>query len=279
MDFGPMCHVDRSYRKGATDVPKNNFLPGSLRPRPSRTSRAARCLSHVLRFAPSTQRFEWSMPVIGKPPHEVYERRVDGDRITEMIPAREWLTRNDMNPMQRPHNSYYPPSLPRYASRDHLHDRNREMCVFDTANPGLEAYVRVTRRRHNDPMAELQLKQTRKARVREHFQAEQIEARDANELLELRSQNLRQLIAARSRGWQRPAGGEDHSMAARQPRIDELEKRLQAYRNTYTYTGYTKASAQSPPMAGPRAVRTSPTKTASGNVVLRGGWPVDTLEA
>lgn len=217
------------------------------------------------------------MAFSGKPPHEVYERRVDGDRITEMIPAREWLTRGkDMNPLQKSQGmgSFYPPALPRHASRDHLHDRNREMCVFDSANPGLEAYVRVTRRRINDPKAEMELTRTRKSRVREHFAAEQEEARNANELLELRSQNLRHLIAARSRGWNRPAGESGSPMAANQPRINALEKRLNEYRSKYTYTGYSQAN-EAAPQAAARVIRSSPTKTASGNVVLRGGWPVD----
>ena len=85
-----------------------------------------------------------------RPPHIPACRRVDGERITEMIPAREWLSRKDKNPLKIHPRAIYPPSLPRYASRDHLHDRNRELCVFDPANPGLEAYVHVTRRRQHN---------------------------------------------------------------------------------------------------------------------------------
>ena len=82
-------------------------------------------------------------------PHSPCERRLDGDRVTEMIPASEWLSRNDINPLQTTYKAYYPPALPRHSSRDHLHDRNREFSASDPANPGLQTYVRVTRRRFN----------------------------------------------------------------------------------------------------------------------------------
>ena len=113
--------------------------------------------------------------------HTPNERRVDGDRITELVPAREWLSGRasgnrgpDCNPLVEDPKWNRPPYLPRPEvllsegatrfRRDHLHDRNRENAVYDKANPGLATYVRVSRRRC-DPFVEQQIAAVR-AKVR-----------------------------------------------------------------------------------------------------------------
>ena len=203
--------------------------------------------------------------------HSPCERRVDGDRVTELIPAREWLSRQDKNPLHVNERGFMPPSLPRYASRDHLHDRNRELCVFDPANPGLQTYVRVSRRRNPDRGIEQQLLAQRRDRLLQQSVVEDIEASRANELLELRSQSLRNLLAARSRGWARPDTPAPHMQAseqARNARMQDLERELQRIKATYEYKGYSQQSmvpAPAPPIA-----------TRSGRSTLRGGcWPVE----
>ena len=62
------------------------------------------------------------------------ERRVDGDRITELIPASEWLAQKDANTLLMDQEGVYPPRLPRHKERDHMHDRNRETSIFDPSN-------------------------------------------------------------------------------------------------------------------------------------------------
>lgn len=203
-----------------------------------------------------------------RPPHIPACRRVDGERITEMIPAREWLSRKDKNPLKIHPRAIYPPSLPRYASRDHLHDRNRELCVFDPANPGLEAYVHVTRRRQPDPYLEDKIHNDRKERIKIQHELDKADAVARNELLELRSQNIRALLIERSRGWQNPAPKDTRpatvpgSQAYKQARAQRLEQQLKDFRSTYTYTGYSKPIA--PPAAAAAQTRKIP---------LRGGWP------
>ena len=82
------------------------------------------------------------------------ERRVDGDRVTELVRAKDWLAAHgdnrgpEVNPLVTPEvGPDMPPALPKYLSRDHLHDRNRINALYDPAQPGMETYVRVTRRR------------------------------------------------------------------------------------------------------------------------------------
>lgn len=109
---------------------------------------------------------------MGRDYHSPCERRVDGDRITELIPAREWLSGRqpgnrgpDTNPLVAHPEGFYPPQLPRHKQRDHLHDRNREHSLYDPANPGLATYVRVTRRRHGNPWDRNKEAELRKERL------------------------------------------------------------------------------------------------------------------
>lgn len=172
--------------------------------------------------------------------HQPCERRVDGSRVTEMIPGREWLTGRpagqrgpDVNPLVPDPQNIFPPGLPYHLTRDHLHDRNREVsalsqfiralpirssdayvpsrvradacavpqnALFDHANPGLATYVRVTRRRHcNDPHAEAALHRKRMELREFEVERERMESKMANELLEARSQSVRKAMAQRSR--------------------------------------------------------------------------------
>jgi len=123
------------------------------------------------------------------------ERRVDGDRVTEMVPAEEWLAQKDANKIVFDPEGYLPPRLPRHKERDHMHDRNRENAVFDPANPGLTQYVRVTRRVHTDRTEEERL-QAARLKAREHDLAwETKDQKEKNEILELRSLGLRTAMA------------------------------------------------------------------------------------
>lgn len=180
--------------------------------------------------------------------HTPNERRVDGDRITELIPAREWLSGRapgnrgpDTNPLIEDPKWQRPPYLPRPETllsagatrfrRDHLHDRNREHAVYDKANPGLATYVRVSRRRC-DPFVEQQIAQVR-ANVRDgELEKERYEASHANELLEVRSQSLRKAMAEKSRlnstvqagTWTKPSSSTGVDRLAQ--RSQDLEARL-----------------------------------------------------
>lgn len=129
------------------------------------------------------------------------ERRVDGDRVTEYVLANDWLSGthkgergSSLNPMVV--TSEKPPVLPQYMSRDHLHDRNREFVgEFDPARPGLQTYVRVTRRRA-PPEIEAQLARERLERAAIDEQMRELELAERNELLELRSMGVRTAIEA-----------------------------------------------------------------------------------
>jgi hypothetical protein len=196
------------------------------------------------------------------------ERRIDGDRITELIPSREWLSGRepgnrgpDVNPLVPSSSKYYPPVLPRHMRRDHLHDRNREHALFDSANPGLASYVRVTRRRRNDPVAETALARSRQETREAELAKERDEVRTANELLELRSQGLRKAMAQKSRlnaavaagMWRPPSAPSGPDPTA--VRVDLLEQRLQMLMRTsgmqYVQQGLHQnqrpATAPSPP--------------------------------
>lgn len=132
------------------------------------------------------------------------ERRVDGDRITEMVQADIWLADPNKNFLIREEeweknpNVYLPgmQKLPRNNYRDHLHDVRREHGVYDPANPGLTSYVRVTRRlNRTDPVAEDMLLKARQAARAEALKIEQRERDEANELLELKSLGIRTAMA------------------------------------------------------------------------------------
>ena len=100
------------------------------------------------------------------------ERRVDGDRVTEMVPAGEWLAQAKKNGMILDPDGVYPPRLPRHQERDHLHDNTRAHAVFDPANPGLTTYVRVTRRVNIDRAQEDLLREERKAATKRDLEWE-----------------------------------------------------------------------------------------------------------
>lgn len=131
------------------------------------------------------------------------ERYVDGDRATEILPASEWLSRADANPLVQ--RSDAPPKLPRHSARDHLSDRNRVHALFDPAQPQLTTVVRVTRRQTMDGCSaderrDALIKDQQAAKMREVLkrqQAERVaaEAAEANELLELYSMGIRGVLA------------------------------------------------------------------------------------
>jgi len=133
------------------------------------------------------------------------ERRCDGDRITELIPAAEWLADETKNTLLRyseeaetlPGREF----LPRTAYRDHLHDNCRATAVFDPANPGITTYVRVTRRlakegADGDQAREDQLLRARRENREATMQKEMKEAQEAREILELKSLGIRTAMRA-----------------------------------------------------------------------------------
>ena len=69
--------------------------------------------------------------------------------LHRLVPVQEWLEDPSANMLiRRSPNAEILPNmmqLPRTQYRDHLHDRNRENSVIDTANPGITTYVRVSR--------------------------------------------------------------------------------------------------------------------------------------
>ena len=69
-----------------------------------------------------------------------HERFVDGDRVTELVPAVEWLQRDDANSLVLQKGG--PPRLPRHSARDHLSDRNRKHALFNGSRPEVTATVR-----------------------------------------------------------------------------------------------------------------------------------------
>ena len=124
------------------------------------------------------------------------ERRVDGDRVTEMVPAGEWLTQAKKNGIILDPDCIYPPRLPRHSERDHLHENTREHAVFDPANPGLTTYVRVTRRINTDHSEEDKLQQARRDATKRDLAWEAKDQAEKNEILELRSLGLRSAMKA-----------------------------------------------------------------------------------
>jgi len=142
------------------------------------------------------------------------ERRVDGDRVTEYVKASDWLHMRDagdrgadVNPLQTDNRNMMPPALPQYAARDHLHDRNRETALHDPARPGLETYVRVTRRR-GPPEVERQLLEQKKERQKVAEQKAKEQFDDSNELLALRSMLIQGALVANKEANMKVAGGE-----------------------------------------------------------------------
>jgi hypothetical protein len=223
--------------------------------------------------------------------HSPSERRIDGDRVTEMVPAREWLrgrsahkgNLDDVNPLVAHNQNHYPPSLPRGMARDHLHDRNREHSLYNKANPALPTYVRVTRRRGDD-QHEAALSNTRMQARRAEIAKEQVEAIDANHLLQMRSAGIRAAMARRTAEEARraipsyarpppPPPPKDN------PRVSELEKRLQVYEtltkvsplyiDTTAQAGHNTANLKPAPALSERSAH-------ARRSTMRGGtWPAN----
>ena len=198
------------------------------------------------------------------------ERRVDGDRVTMMVPARDWVRRPDANNLYVDPKARYAPTLPRYAPRDHLHDRNRVNCVVDPACPGVEQYVRVTRRRL--PNAELEEAAIRQAEARflAHQKREELAADEANELLELRSMGIRATMAAREMVGMRGKA----VVPKTSQRAIELEKKLMGTSDTAAERLMNKTFAGSAPAAAPKSPAPAMTMQQAKAMTLRGGWPV-----
>ena len=132
-----------------------------------------------------------------------YERYVDGDRSTEVVPAVEWLSRADANPLVQRKDA--PPMLPRHSARDHLSDVYKHSVLFDPAQPQIQTVVRVTRRQTADGCSAEELrsalvKDQQAAKMREVLKRQQaekkaVEASEANELLELYSMGIRGVLS------------------------------------------------------------------------------------
>jgi len=203
----------------------------------------------------------------------IVERRVDGDRVTELWPARDWVKRPDANPLVVDEKSLQPPALPRHSMRDHLHDRNREQTLFDSANPGLTTYVRVTRRRMPTEAEEQAVRAANIKAHRMHEEREAAEAAEANELLELRSMGIRAVITERDKAG--PYGKQAVKVPPANARADSLEKKLLGSTETIAEglsKGYKagQGAAPAPPQgraAGPKAAQSVRAQQ------LRGGWP------
>ena len=172
------------------------------------------------------------------------ERRVDGDRVTEFIPAVDWMAREDANLLSRDEKLKGPPVLPRGMSRDHLHDRNRDRTLFDPANPGLETYIRVTRRKH--PTVAEEVAAQKAAQDQHSMQQHRLacEAADANELLELRSLGIRTVMRERAKAG--PYGHAAVKVPPADPRADVLEKRLMGTDKTLEESMYCVIQNQIP---------------------------------
>ena len=237
-------------------------------------------------------------PFVSTDWHSPNERRLDGDRVTEMVPAREWLAGRSryqqnlagVNPLTKDPRNHAPPALPRPQQRDHLHDRNREYALFDTANPGLATYVRVTRRRCGDE-TERSVANARTMQRKKEIAREMIEAADANELLELRHKGIqaamgrleeatRNAIACRHLPESmRPPVAE---VPPENPRVLELQSKLKVMEDrTPVYPFFIdtiKASNLHKPK--PSSKQTAPAKApAAGSqkpaFVTRSGWPAE----
>ena len=204
-----------------------------------------------------------------------YERRVDGDRITEMVPAHEWLNRPDTNKLKERADG--PPVLPRHMPRDHLHDRNRELTVFDPADMGRTQYVRATRRRLPSPESEQQMRNQNYARQRDLELQEQRAAEEANELMELRSMGIKAMYDARRAGQM--YGSQAVVVPPENRRMAELNKKLGVDKvklvtsplqiDTTPQTGHnTQGAAPGQLVAAPQNPVYAPKTTLRGNC-----WP------
>jgi len=111
--------------------------------------------------------------------------------VTELVPVAEWLAQKEKNMIMLDPEQAYPPRLPRYQERDHLHDNTRAHAVFDPANPGLTTYIRITRRVDPDPIQEEERMERRRQLREADLAAEAKDAKEKNEILELRSLGLR----------------------------------------------------------------------------------------
>jgi len=224
------------------------------------------------------------------------ERRVDGDRVTEYVLAKDWLSGRgpgergaDVNPL-RPHPKFEkPPELPQYMSRDHLHDRNRENALYDPAQPGLETYVRVTRRR-GPPEQEEALRQYANERRKEWEAKEAQHAKESNELLALRSMLMQGAMHANREANKRVVGArqglntfETKDMAPPSPeqrRAQQLHSKLgidkvQLVTSPMHIDDTPLAGHNTTAMApAPAPASAAPPKPAEAS--MRGGaWPVD----
>jgi len=225
--------------------------------------------------------------------HIPCERRVDGDRLTVMMPAREWLAGRtrakgnlaDVNPLvDHPHN-LQPPALPRGLRRDHLHDRNREHALYDLANPGLPTYVRVTRRR-GDTATELAMADIRQKHRFAEIARERQEAADATTLMQLRSASLREAMKRREQNnsyialppGQRPAFPPEPPA---DPRVAQIERKLQVMeRATPTQKVQDQGSQDMLARIAATAAAHSATEAgvpaaAAPQMAFRSGWPVE----
>ncbi len=195
-----------------------------------------------------------------------------------MIPAPEWLNRPDANKLkERPDG---PPMLPRHMPRDHLHDRNRELTVFDPADRGRTTYVRATRRRLPSPDSEQQMRNQNYARQRDLALQEQRAAEEANELLELRSMGIKAMFDARKHGQM--YGAQAVVVPPDNPRAESLNKKLGVDKvqlvssplqiDTTAQAGHnTQAAAASAPAPAPAPAFAAP---AGPKTTLRGNtWP------
>ena len=179
-----------------------------------------------------------------------------------------------------------PPALPTYMSRDHLHDRNRETALYDPARPGLETYVRVTRRR-GPPEVEAELARQKAEREAADLEQAREFHEDSNELLALRSMLMQDALNAGTENNQKVAAGiwrrpeKPREPSAAEARAAELQSKLGIDRvklvtspmfiDTTPQAGHNTAAAPAPaPAPASAAWQAAKAKTVRG-----GTWPVD----
>ena len=220
-------------------------------------------------------------------------RAADGSRHSlQLVKAKDWLAGHsgsrgpEVNPLIPSEKQVMPPALPMYLSRDHLHDRNRETALYDPAQPGLETYVRVTRRRA-PPETEAFLQEEARQRMEKWKQEEAIQTSEAFELLELRSMGVRSALVAADLANQRVAAGEwqpgpPSPPTAQDMRAAQLHKKLGIDKVQLvtsplhiddTPGGYWSADGSPDPNLATAAPAPTPSP-AGGKVAMRGGaWP------
>jgi len=175
--------------------------------------------------------------------HSPNERRIDGEKVTDMIPGAEWLAGRskaqgnlaEVNPLIADYHKQYPPALPRGLQRDHLHDRNREHSLFDPATPALPVYVRVSRRRA-DTAGELEVAKARQARRTEEMMQQRQEAAKGDELMRMRSRAIHEAMERRklvtANNHLPPHLRPPHpSVPPSNPRAEQLERELMVHEN------------------------------------------------